>query len=85
LIKIQIPLHDNIWYPCWHPSMATPRQPSPLEDFLQPLAVDVRTCHSLARSLSDTFTRLAKESQEQFLPTPISDSILRPEGDAVGR
>jgi len=32
-----------------------------------------------------TFTRLAAESLDQFLPTPITDSILRPVGDEKGR
>ncbi len=57
----------------------------PLDDFLHPLDVDVSKIRSLARSLCHTFTRLAAESQDQFLPTPISESILRPSGDEEGR
>jgi hypothetical protein len=65
--------------------MATPLHQPSLEHFLQPLHIDVQKWHALARSLCATFTRLAKESQDQFLPTPISDSVLRPEGDVEGR
>ncbi len=61
-------------------SMATP-----LDAFLQPLSVDVEKIHNLARSLRDTFLKLALSSRDQFLPTPISDKILRPEGDESGR
>lgn len=57
----------------------------PFEEFLRPLNTDVTKIHRLAKSLSHTYIRLAAESQEQFLPTPISDSILRPIGDHKGR
>ncbi|TVY81356.1 Pre-mRNA-splicing factor cef1 [Lachnellula suecica] len=63
--------------------MAPTRQS--LEDFLEPLAIDVSKIHNLAKSLSRTYTQLAKESKNQFLSTPISDSILRPERDSNGR
>ena len=56
-----------------------------LDDFLRPLSIDIPKIHKLARSLCDTYTNLAKESQDQFLPTPISESLLRPAGDAEGR
>ncbi|KAF4631915.1 hypothetical protein G7Y89_g6218 [Cudoniella acicularis] len=56
-----------------------------LDEFLRPLNIDIPKIHSLAKSLSYTFTRLAKESKNQFLSTPISDSLLRPEGDGKGR
>jgi hypothetical protein len=68
---------------CFLPSMATTRQS--LDDFLRPLHIDIPKIHSLARSLCDIYTRLAKESPDQFLSTPISDSVLRPSGDARGR
>ncbi len=58
---------------------------TPLDEFLRPLSVDIKKIHSLARSLSETFTRLARESQEQFLPTPISESVLRAVGEPHGR
>jgi hypothetical protein len=64
-------------------SMATERET--LEDFLAPLAIDLPKIHSLARRLCETFKRLAKESESQFLPTPISDAVLRPSGDERGR
>ncbi|TVY87285.1 Hexokinase [Lachnellula willkommii] len=56
-----------------------------LDDFLAPLAVDISKVHSLAKSLCYTFTQLARESQNQFLSTPISDTVLRPENDGQGR
>ncbi|KAG4429905.1 hypothetical protein IFR05_014611 [Cadophora sp. M221] len=69
--------------------MATTRQsldsPSSSSSFLAPLSISTAKIHSLARSLCSTFTSLAANSQEQFLPTPISDSVLRPEGDESGR
>jgi len=64
--------------------MAKQETPS-VEEFLQPLHIDVQKCHALARSLWITYVKLAKESEEQFLPTPISDSVLRPEKDGEGR
>ncbi|TVY46188.1 Hexokinase [Lachnellula occidentalis] len=62
--------------------MAMARQS--LDEFLAPLAVDVSKLHSLAKSLCYTFTQLARESQDQFLSTPISDTVLRPENDGEG-
>jgi hypothetical protein len=59
--------------------------PTPLEDFLQPLKVDIPKVHRLAHSFSSTYTSLAAESQDQFLPTPVSDSVLRPTGSDKGR
>lgn len=52
---------------------------SSIDEFLRPLEVDVEKIHRLARSLRDTYLKLAAESTDQFLPTPISESILRPE------
>lgn len=68
---------------CVHLVMATTRQS--LSEFLIPLAIDVKKIHELAKSLSTTFISLAAESENQFLATPISDSILRTEGDDTGR
>ncbi|CAL3962863.1 unnamed protein product [Diplocarpon coronariae] len=65
--------------------MATSKLSLSLDSFLRPLHIDIPKIQSLSRSLCDTFTSLAAESQEQFLPTPISDSVLRPEGDQTGR
>lgn len=56
-----------------------------LENFLSPLHIDIPKIQSLARSLSETFTTLAAESSEQFLSTPISDSVLRPDGNERGK
>ncbi|KAH9897311.1 hexokinase-7 [Xylariomycetidae sp. FL2044] len=49
-----------------------------IEDFLKPLSIDVATAHALARDLHQVFLKLSAESATQFLPTPISESILRP-------
>jgi len=58
---------------------------SDIELFLQPLYIDIPKVHSLARAFASTFAYLALESLDQFLSTPISDSVLRPEGDEKGR
>lgn len=58
---------------------------SSLDDFLRPLAVDLDKIVELAKRLEITYRRLAMESQNQFLPTPISDNILKPERDISGR
>lgn len=52
-----------------------------LDDFLQPLAIDTLTLVELSRELASTFRALSAESLDQFLPTPISEPILR---SAVG-
>ncbi|RDL30713.1 Phosphotransferase [Venustampulla echinocandica] len=57
----------------------------PLDAFLSPLDVDAAKIHKLAKSLASTFTRLAKESKNQFLSTPISEEVLRFEGDVDGQ
>ncbi|KAI1172810.1 MFS general substrate transporter [Nemania sp. FL0916] len=51
-----------------------------LESFLKPVHIDVTTAHVLTHELYLTFQQLAAESSAQFLPTPISESILRPTG-----
>ncbi|KUJ16226.1 actin-like ATPase domain-containing protein [Mollisia scopiformis] len=56
-----------------------------LDEFLRPLQVDIPTIHNLANKLCATYTALAAKSQDQFLPTPISDSVLRSSGEAKGR
>jgi hypothetical protein len=56
-----------------------------LDKFLQPLAIDSRTALELSRELASTFRTLSSESLDQFLPTPISESILRPAGQNHGR
>ncbi|RYO74903.1 hypothetical protein DL764_010647 [Monosporascus ibericus] len=48
--------------------------------------MDVGIATALAREFRLTFERLAAESTDQFLPTPIAESILRPEaGQEKGR
>lgn len=49
-----------------------------VEDFLRPLHMDVATVQQLSHEFHQTFRYLAAESQDQFLPTPITESILRP-------
>ncbi|GAW14596.1 hypothetical protein ANO14919_039990 [Xylariales sp. No.14919] len=51
-----------------------------LEHFLKPIHIDVTKAHVLAHELHQTFRQLAAESLTQFLPTPISESILHPTG-----
>lgn len=58
---------------------------SSLKDFLQPLAIDLPKIHSLASRFCKTFKILAARSQNQFLPTPISELLLSPSGDEQGR
>jgi hypothetical protein len=58
-----------------------------LDEFLRPLpATDPELVLKLAKELGATFKRLSAESREMFLPTPISESILRPvAGRDLGR
>ncbi|KAK3307563.1 uncharacterized protein B0T15DRAFT_182400 [Chaetomium strumarium] len=56
-----------------------------LDDFLQPLAIDARKVLELSHEFASTFRRLSAESLDQFLPTPISESILRPAVRDSGR
>ena len=54
--------------------------------FLQPLHMDTGVAIALSRELYKTFQHLASDSTDQFLPTPIAESILRPEaGQEKGR
>ncbi|KAK0750945.1 hypothetical protein B0T18DRAFT_401407 [Schizothecium vesticola] len=55
---------------------ATPE--SPLEALLRPLDVDLTRIVELTNDFTETFTHLAAHSLDQFLATPISESILRP-------
>ena len=60
--------------------------PSPsLQDFLQPLYIDLPKVIDLAVSLSKAYRKLAAESENQFLPTPVSDSTLCPSAAEAGR
>jgi hypothetical protein len=56
-----------------------------LDEFLRPLAIDTQTVRKLSHELASTFCKLSVESLDQFLPTPISESILRPVGRGHGR
>ncbi|KAH8836737.1 hypothetical protein MCOR27_001418 [Pyricularia oryzae] len=47
-----------------------------LETFLKPLQIDRQLVHRLAQDLCSNFTDLAAQSDDQFLPTPISESLL---------
>ncbi|PNH66378.1 hypothetical protein VD0001_g8173 [Verticillium dahliae] len=49
-----------------------------LQDFLQPLHVDLDTIHGLSKAFYHNFIHLAADDLAQFLPTPISESILKP-------
>jgi len=48
-----------------------------IDEFLKPLAVDLPRVRELAGELADVFRELSANSPDQFLPTPISESILR--------
>ena len=58
--------------------MATTTMHTLLDDFLQPLAVDSARIRELCDELTAAFRTLSAQSAVQFLPTPISESILRP-------
>ena len=49
-----------------------------LDEFLSPLQITTAVVHELSREFCTTFKQLAAESEYMFLPTPISESILRP-------
>lgn len=51
---------------------------SSLDDFLEPLRINLDKIQALSQSFLETFEHLSEESPNQFLPTPISESILRP-------
>ncbi|KAI0008558.1 MFS general substrate transporter [Xylariaceae sp. FL0662B] len=54
--------------------------------FLRPLHIEVAEAHALSREFCQTFRHLAANSLNQFLPTPISESLLRPaNGRVAGR
>ena len=53
-------------------------QPGFLGSFLKPLRIDIDTVDSLSCAFLENFEALALDSENQFLPTPISESILRP-------
>ncbi|KAK1755825.1 hypothetical protein QBC47DRAFT_322824 [Echria macrotheca] len=59
-------------------SPATTTTTTAIDDFLKPLAVDLPRIRELADELADVFRELSAHSPDQFLPTPISESILRP-------
>ncbi|KAL1869855.1 hypothetical protein Daus18300_005315 [Diaporthe australafricana] len=59
--------------------MASGQQPGhqSLDDFLRPLRMPDGKVLELSRELVDTFSFLSDKSDNQFLPTPISESLLR--------
>ncbi|KAF4449915.1 putative hexokinase [Fusarium austroafricanum] len=50
-----------------------------IEEFLEPFSVDIDKINRLSQLFLKTFEKLAADSENQFLPTPISEAILRPE------
>lgn len=48
-----------------------------MDDFLQPLRITDKTVLELSQDLWGKFLELSTKSDNQFLPTPISDSLLR--------
>ncbi|KAI1435357.1 hexokinase-7 [Xylaria sp. CBS 124048] len=71
-------LTDDMTAPTLNPG--SPPMTSELERFLRPIHIDNSKAHVLAHELHETFKELAAQSLTQFLPTPISESILRPKG-----
>ncbi|KAJ5980720.1 hypothetical protein N7481_008018 [Penicillium waksmanii] len=53
-----------------------------LDDFLAPLCLDEAVLYRLARRFSDTYRHLALTSDQQFLPTPVTQL---PTGQEAGR
>lgn len=53
-----------------------------LDDFLAPLCLDEAVLYRLARSFSSTYRHLALTSDQQFLPTPVTQL---PTGQETGR
>lgn len=53
-------------------------EPISIQDFLAPLpTIDNRTMIKLSREMVQNFQQLSAQSSDQFLPTPISESLLR--------
>ncbi|KAK3337926.1 hypothetical protein B0H65DRAFT_434848 [Neurospora tetraspora] len=64
----------------------SPSAVTTISQFLEPLALDNAVALKLSREFYSNFKYLSSESLDQFLPTPISMSILRPEGrQSTGR
>ena len=55
---------------------------NPVEDFIKPLILDESRLYNLARRFSEVFRDLALTSEQQFLPTPVTQL---PTGEEVGR
>ncbi|KAI1439412.1 hypothetical protein F5Y02DRAFT_86883 [Annulohypoxylon stygium] len=51
---------------------------SDIDNFLSSLSIDEAKAHALAHEFCRSFQHLSTDSLDQFLPTPISESILRP-------
>lgn len=54
----------------------------PLEEFIKPLILEESRLYNLARRFSEVFRHLARTSDQQFLPTPVT---RLPTGEEVGR
>ncbi|KAK4226170.1 hypothetical protein QBC38DRAFT_235629 [Podospora fimiseda] len=57
--------------------------PTNLTDFLAPFSIDTKTVHSLSHKFTFNFQKVAAESETQFLPTPITESILQSSSSTV--
>src|SRR5947208_11765990 len=62
--------------------MTLPELSPAVDEYLCPLEVDGTKLHSLARSFGQVYRKLAIESEDQFLPTPIG---VLPSGHERGR
>lgn len=54
-----------------------PQQARSIDEFLIPLRIDDTVVSNLSREMTKTFIDLSATSETQFLPTPISESLLR--------
>jgi len=57
-----------------------PSETPGLDQFLRPLHITSDLVLRLSREFATNFRHLAAESTDQFLSTPISESVLRPAG-----
>lgn len=60
------------------PTLAEAKPTTPLGRALSAFVVSSDKLHALTREFETTFRRLAAEAENQFLPTPISSTLLAP-------
>ena len=60
--------------------MALNKPSTSMQEFLSTLSIDIEKIDTLYQLFLETIEDLAANSENQFLPTPISESLLRPNG-----